>query len=168
MRSRNVICGVKFDWFWTFDRRRPSWILRKMKNSSTGLFLGSSCMSMQNLVQIRWIRSKLLQKHSFCWVLSLSFSFPFFFFFFSFLWPTISGLIGRLGINVSTFIPLFGTNLTFWQRNQVNLSQSQALTPSRDRSNPRDRSNHVATCSSCKQKENSRVFNGESQKYLTI
>ena len=66
MRSRNVICGVKFDRLWTFDRRRPSWILRKMKNSSAGLFLGSSCMSMPNLVQIRWTGSKLLQKPSFC------------------------------------------------------------------------------------------------------
>jgi len=43
---------------------------------------------------------------------------------------------------------------------QVNHSQSQALTSSRDRSN------RVATCSSCKQKENRRCVNGESQKYL--
>ena len=63
MMSRNVICGVKFGRFWTFDRRRPSWILRKMKNSSAGLFLGSSSMSMPNFVWIRWTGSKLLQKH---------------------------------------------------------------------------------------------------------
>ena len=62
MMSRNVICGVKFGRFWTFDRRRPSWILRKMKNSSAGLFLGSSSMSMPNFVWIRWTGSKLLQK----------------------------------------------------------------------------------------------------------
>ena len=49
MRSQNVICGVNFDRFWIFDRHRPSWILRKMKNSSAGLFLGSSCMSIPNL-----------------------------------------------------------------------------------------------------------------------
>ena len=41
MPSRNVIYGVKFGRFWTFDRRPPSWILRKIKNSSVGLFLGS-------------------------------------------------------------------------------------------------------------------------------
>ena len=34
-----------------------------MKNSSAGLFLGSSSMSMPNFVWIRWTRSKLLQKH---------------------------------------------------------------------------------------------------------
>ena len=33
-----------------FDRRRPSWILRKVKNYFAGLFLGSSSMSMLNFV----------------------------------------------------------------------------------------------------------------------
>ena len=64
--SENVICGVKFDRFWTFDHGQPSWILRKIKNFSAGLFLVASCMCMPNLVQIRWAGSKLLQKHSFC------------------------------------------------------------------------------------------------------
>ena len=45
-----------------FDRRWPSWILRKMKNSFAGLFQGSSSMSMPNFVRIRWTGSKLLQK----------------------------------------------------------------------------------------------------------
>ena len=45
-----------------FDRRWPSWILRNMKNSFAGLFLGSSSMSMPNFVWIRWTGSKLLQK----------------------------------------------------------------------------------------------------------
>ena len=62
MPSRNVICRVKFGRFWTFDRRRPSWILRKLKNSSTGLFLGSTNMSMPNCVQIRWTESKCQAK----------------------------------------------------------------------------------------------------------
>ena len=46
-----------------FDRRQPSWILRKMKNSSAGLFLESSSMTMPNFVWIWWTGSKLLQKH---------------------------------------------------------------------------------------------------------
>ena len=45
-----------------FDHRRPSWILRKMKNSFAGLFQGSSSMSMPTFVWIRWAGSKLLQK----------------------------------------------------------------------------------------------------------
>ena len=63
MPGRNVICRVKFGQFWTFDRRRPSWILIKMKNSSAGLFLVSSSMSMSNLVQIGWTGSELFKKH---------------------------------------------------------------------------------------------------------
>ena len=62
MPSRNVICRVKFGRFWTFDRRRPSWILRKIKNSSTGLFLGSTSMSMPNFIQIRRTGSKCQAK----------------------------------------------------------------------------------------------------------
>ena len=45
-----------------FDRRRPSWILRKMKNSFAGLFLGSSSMSMPNFDWIRWTGSKCQAK----------------------------------------------------------------------------------------------------------
>ena len=128
--SWNVIFEPKFCKNSIFDHQRPSWILRKMKNSSTclflksssvtiptfvqkpyqllsksdepdlnaepkcnlwgqiwsifdiwpkatilnfeknqkksvGLFLGSSSMSMANLVQIRWTGSELFQKHSF-------------------------------------------------------------------------------------------------------
>ena len=62
MPGRNVICRVKFGQFWTFDRRRPSWILIKMKNSSARLFLMSSSMSMPNLVQIGWTGSELFKK----------------------------------------------------------------------------------------------------------
>ena len=58
MMSRNVICGIKFGRFWTFDLRWPSWILRQMKNYSAGLYLGSSSMPMPNFVQIGWTRSK--------------------------------------------------------------------------------------------------------------
>ena len=52
MPGRNVICGVKIGQFWTFYRRPPSWILRKIKNSSVGLFLGSKTMSVLIFVQI--------------------------------------------------------------------------------------------------------------------
>ena len=45
-----------------FDRRRPSWILRKMKKSFAGLFLGSSSMSMPNFDWIRWTGSKCQAK----------------------------------------------------------------------------------------------------------
>ena len=58
MPDRNVICGVKFGRFWTFDHRRPSWILMKMKNSPVGLFLVLSSMSMSDLVQIGWTGSQ--------------------------------------------------------------------------------------------------------------
>ena len=45
-----------------FDRRWPSWILRNMKNSFAGLFLGSSSMSMPNFVGIRWTGAKCQAK----------------------------------------------------------------------------------------------------------
>ena len=48
--SRNVIFEPKLCRNSIFDRRQPSWILIKMKNSSTGLFLGSSSVSMPNFV----------------------------------------------------------------------------------------------------------------------
>ena len=60
MPGLNVICGVKFGRFWTFDRRRPSWILIKMKNFSAALFLVSSSMSMPDLIQIEWTGSERL------------------------------------------------------------------------------------------------------------
>ena len=43
--SQIVIFQRKFCRNSIFDRRRPSWILRKMKNNSTGLFLRSTSMS---------------------------------------------------------------------------------------------------------------------------
>ena len=49
---------VKFGRFWTFDHWRPSWILQEMRNSGTGLFEGSSCMSMPTFVQIWLMGSK--------------------------------------------------------------------------------------------------------------
>ena len=45
-----------------FDRRWPSWILRKMKNSFAGLFQGSISMSMPNFDWIRWTGSKCQAK----------------------------------------------------------------------------------------------------------
>ena len=48
--------------YFSFDRRQPSWILRKTKNSSAGLFLGSSSISMPNIVLIGWTGSELFKK----------------------------------------------------------------------------------------------------------
>ena len=62
MRSRYVIWGVKSGRFWTFDRRQPSWILRKIENSSVALFLGSKTSFMPIFVQIRWTGSNCQAK----------------------------------------------------------------------------------------------------------
>ena len=52
-RSRDLKVHLREPILWRnsiFDCRQPSWILRKMNNSSTGLFLESSSMSMPNIV----------------------------------------------------------------------------------------------------------------------
>ena len=52
--SQNVIFWADFCLKTIFGSQRPSWIVRKMKYFSVGLFLGSISMSMPNFVQIRW------------------------------------------------------------------------------------------------------------------
>ena len=54
MPSRNVICGVYFCRFWTFDLWQLSWILPQLINSSANLFVWSRSLFMPNFVQIRW------------------------------------------------------------------------------------------------------------------
>jgi hypothetical protein len=60
--SRNVICVVKYCWFWTFDLWQPSWILPQLINSWANLFLWSRSLFMPNFVQIWWTRSKCRAK----------------------------------------------------------------------------------------------------------
>ena len=54
LQNKNVISGVKFCQFFSFDRQRPSWILRKIKNAYSSLWVRSSSMSVPNFVKIRW------------------------------------------------------------------------------------------------------------------
>ena len=62
MPSWNVIFGVKFGRFWTFDLQRPSWILPQLINSCANLFVGSRSMFLPKFVQIWWTRSKCWRK----------------------------------------------------------------------------------------------------------
>ena len=62
MPSRNMIRGVKYCRFWTFDLWRSSWILPQLINSCANLFVWSRSLFMPNFVQIRWTGSKCLSK----------------------------------------------------------------------------------------------------------
>ena len=51
--NRNVICGVKFGWFLTFDQKGHNFQLwEKIKKSTVGLFSGTRSMSMPIFVEI--------------------------------------------------------------------------------------------------------------------
>ena len=58
----NVICGVKFGWFLTFDQRPQFLTLRKNQKSTAGLFPSTRSISMLTFVEIWGVYYKIFKK----------------------------------------------------------------------------------------------------------
>ena len=67
MANRNVICGVKFGWFLTFDQKGHNFQLwEKIKKSTVGLFSGTRSMTMPTFVEIWGVYYKIFKKNRTC------------------------------------------------------------------------------------------------------